>query len=57
MDAKVLQAVGPCQLSARNFGLEPEAIRKKYKLVAGDKAHLFFVQDVVGYAALVVERG
>jgi hypothetical protein len=56
IDTKALQAVGPCQISARNFGAEPEAIRKKFKLKAGAAAHLFFVQDVEGYAALLVKR-
>ena len=55
-DAKALAAAGPCQISARNFGLEPEAIRKKYKLPAGDAAHLYFMRDAEGYAALQIER-
>ena len=56
LEAAALQAVGPCQISARNFGLEPEAILKKYKLKYGDKAHLYFVQDVEGFAALRIVR-
>jgi hypothetical protein len=56
LSPKELQAVGPCQVSGRNFGLEPDAIRKKYNLKAGDKAHLFFFQDAAGYRAAEVER-
>jgi len=56
LESAALQAVGPCQISARNFGLEPEAILKKYRLRYGDKAQLYFVQDAAGYAALRVGR-
>lgn len=56
LEAAALQAAGPCQISARNFGLEPEAILKKYKLKYGDKAHLYFVQDVRGFTALRILR-
>lgn len=56
LEAAVLQGVGPCQISARNFGLEPEAILKKYKLKYGDRAHLYFVQDAGGFAALRILR-
>ena len=55
--AKALQALGPCQVSARNFGgQEPDTLRKKYGLRAGAAAHLYFMQDADGFAVAQVRR-
>ena len=57
LQAKALQALGGCQVSARNFGgQEPEALRKKYGLKAGAAAHLYFLQDAAGFAVAQVCR-